>query len=547
MSDTTNPVAIPSTRHATRRRPSTPIRLAAESVTEGHPDKLADRIADAILDAHLAQDPHARVACEVLLAGNHAVLAGEITSNATVDHTAVARGAIRRSGYDRPDLGFDADSCSIDERVQIQSAEIAAAVDAGGAGDQCQVFGYACKEASFTIPAPLGLSHALCQRLDEVRRSGELEWLRPDGKAQVVIEYRDGFPHRVASVLVSCQHDPAVVPATLEAEIRDRVIAPVLAAHRFSVPEDVLVNPSGQFTLGGPAADTGLTGRKLAVDTYGGLAPHGGGAFSGKDPSKLDRSAAYMARAIARALTESNLADRALVQIAYAIGRDEPTSLFIQLDGQPLTDRVLLDIITTTYPLAPVALIDRLDLRRPIYEPLSVYGHFGRTDLDLPWERSTNLRVMANTRRHGDAKAGAARTADDRHLTEADAARAWGKALNTGDASYLLPLLDDGIRITSQQSYEDVVGYRDVTDWLIPELAASHRRGLTQAEIGETQPYAMAPMPPRPCLLVHDNGQPVHTVVFTVVNSSIRQVDHLIIPPPSTCARSGEFPGVEEA
>ncbi len=374
-----HPVAATATRSAL---------LTSESVTEGHPDKVADQISDAILDAHLARDPGARVACETLVATGRVVLAGEITSTATVDHEEVVRDTIRSIGYDRADEGFAADDVIIQDLVHPQEREIGDSVDLGGAGDQGLMFGYACDETPELMPLPIALAHRLTLHLAHARRSGELGWLRPDGKSQVTVAYRDGRPWRVEAVVVSCQHDHATSLGTVRTMIREAVIEHVIPDELQSPDLAVHVNPAGEFTHGGPATDTGLTGRKIIVDTYGGAVPHGGGAFSGKDATKVDRSAAYMARHVAKAVVAAGLAGRALVQLAYAIGVAEPVSVLVDTLGTGRGDDLrLAQAVREVFDLRPAGMIERLQLRRPVFRPTASYGHFGRSGPGFTWEQ----------------------------------------------------------------------------------------------------------------------------------------------------------------
>ena len=370
--------------------------FTSESVTEGHPDKVADQISDAILDAHLEQDPQARVACETLVAGNRVVLAGEITSSGEVDHERVVRDVVRRIGYDRDEEGFSADTLQVDSLIRPQAREITDAVDTGGAGDQGLMFGYACDETPELMPMPIMLAHRLTRRLAEVRHSGLLPWLRPDGKSQVTVEYRDSRPTRVAAVVVSCQHEQGVSLRRIVDDVRSEVIEAVIPRELRDANTRELINPSGSFVQGGPAADCGLTGRKIIIDTYGGAVPHGGGAFSGKDASKVDRSAAYMARHIARSMLAAGFANMALVQLSYAIGRVEPVSVSVfDLASGTVPRPDLRELVLENFPLTPRGIIDHLDLRRPIYLPTAAYGHFGRSEEGFTWERSQPLADRA--------------------------------------------------------------------------------------------------------------------------------------------------------
>jgi S-adenosylmethionine synthetase len=372
--------------------------FSSESVSEGHPDKLADRISDRILDAFLARDPRARVACETLIGDGFVVVAGEFRTARADDFDAVRTGAeaqvralLRETGYRGADTGIDPDGCEVQVRFNRQSADIGRGVDRAdgtlGAGDQGLMFGYACDETPECMPLPIALAHRLVRRQASVRRSGELPWLEPDAKSQVCVRYVDGRPAGVDAVVLSTQHAAEVpldaVAEAVRARIVDAVLAPALRAPGFRV----LVNPTGRFVTGGPKGDTGLTGRKIVVDTYGGAAPHGGGAFSGKDPSKVDRSAAYMARFLAKQVVARGWARRALVQIAYAIGVAEPVSFAVETFGSATDPRAdLAGALRSEFDLRPAAIVEQLDLARPIYEPIAAYGHFGRTDLTLPWE-----------------------------------------------------------------------------------------------------------------------------------------------------------------
>jgi S-adenosylmethionine synthetase len=368
--------------------------LTSESVTAGHPDKVADRISDAILDACLGQDAQARVACETLVTRDLVVIAGEVAGRFNLDPAAVARAAIADIGYDRPAEGFAASQVEVAVRLQQQSGDIALGVDAGGAGDQGLMIGFACDETPERLPLPIALAHRLARRLHAARTQGTLPWLRPDGKTQVSVRYEAGVPVGVEAVVVSAQHEEGVDLETIREALRREIIDPEIPAGLRSGDVRYHLNPTGRFVAGGPAADTGLTGRKIIVDTYGGAAPHGGGAFSGKDPSKQDRSGAYVARHIALSLVHAGLARRAQVQLAYAIGVAEPVAVAVQTDGTGrLPDRDLAVIVRRTWDLTPSGIIAKLDLRRPIYTPTSAYGHVGRPDLDLPWEQPRALSV----------------------------------------------------------------------------------------------------------------------------------------------------------
>ncbi|MBI3911766.1 MAG: methionine adenosyltransferase [Armatimonadetes bacterium] len=361
--------------------------FTSESVTEGHPDKLADQISDAVLDAILAQDPEGRVACECLVTTGLCIVAGEITTECYVEIPDITRRTIEEAGYTRAKYGFDSLTCGVLTAIQHQSPDIAMGVDTGGAGDQGMMIGYATNETPELMPMPIMFAHKLARQLALVRKTGQISYLRPDGKSQVTIQYVDGQPRRVDKVLVSAQHQPNIPQKTIYQDVVDRVILPVISEELLDARTQFLVNPTGSFAIGGPQADTGLTGRKIIVDTYGGFGRHGGGAFSGKDPTKVDRSAAYMMRYVAKNLVAAGLADRCEIQVAYAIGQRDPFSVMIETFGTgKVPEQKLVDLVVKYFDLTPRGIIKRLDLQRPIYRQTAVYGHFGRTDLGVPWE-----------------------------------------------------------------------------------------------------------------------------------------------------------------
>ena len=371
--------------------------FTSESVTEGHPDKIADQISDAILDAVLAGDPASRVACETMVTTGLAFIAGEITTNTYVEFQHLVRETIREIGYTRAKFGFDCDTCAVISSIDPQAGDIAQGVDTGGAGDQGLMFGYATDETDALMPMPILLAHQLTQRLSAVRRSGELEWLRPDGKSQVSVEYDGTTPKRIDAVVVSCQHAEAVATEDLRSEVEEKIIRATLPVELLDDRTKIFINPTGRFVSGGPQADCGLTGRKIIVDTYGGVGSHGGGAFSGKDPSKVDRSASYMGRHVAKNIVAAGLARRVEVQLAYAIGVAEPVSVMVDPFG---TEVVSPDRITSAvrevFDLTPRGIISYLDLLRPIYKKTAAFGHFGRNDPDFTWEatnRAEDLRT----------------------------------------------------------------------------------------------------------------------------------------------------------
>jgi len=369
--------------------------FTSESVTEGHPDKISDQISDAVLDAALTVDPKARVACETLVTTGLVVVAGEITTNAVIDYSRVARDTIRDIGYTRAKYGFDCDTCAVLSALDRQSPDIAMGVDTGGAGDQGLMFGFACNETPELMPLPIQLAHLLAKRLSEVRKSGELPYLRPDGKSQVTVEYRDGRPFRLEAVVISSQHSPDVTNEQLRSEIEEQVIKHTVSSELLDKDTKYHINPTGRFVTGGPQGDAGLTGRKIIVDTYGGYAPHGGGAFSGKDPTKVDRSAAYMARYVAKNIVAAGLADRCLVQLAYAIGVAQPVSVLVDTHGTGrISESALAKLVRDNFELTPGGIIEELKLRRPIYKATAAYGHFGRSGDGFTWENTDKAETL---------------------------------------------------------------------------------------------------------------------------------------------------------
>ena len=372
--------------------------FTSESVTEGHPDKIADQISDSVLDAILAQDRMGRVACETLLTTGLVVVAGEITTNCYVDVPDLVRRIIRDIGYVSSDHGFDCNTCGVITAIDKQSADIALGVDKEGAGDQGLMFGYACRETEELMPLPIMLCHRLVERLSQVRRAGTLDYLRPDGKSQVSVRYRDGQPVSVETIVVSTQHAEHVGQDQIRNDIIQHVVLPVVPPALLDPSKVVYhINPTGRFVTGGPMGDTGVTGRKIIVDTYGGSCPHGGGAFSGKDPTKVDRSGAYMARHVAKNIVAAGLATRAQVQVAYAIGVPEPVSIMVKTDGTgTIPERHLEEIVRRQFDFRPRAIIDYLDLRRPIFRKTAAFGHFGRPDPDFTWERTDRAKDLRN-------------------------------------------------------------------------------------------------------------------------------------------------------
>ena len=375
--------------------------FTSESVTEGHPDKIADHVSDAILDAILEQDPNARVACETLVTTGLAVVAGEITTTATVNYKQIIRDTIHEIGYNDASYGYDANTCSVIDAIGTQSPDISQGVDTGGAGDQGLMFGYACNETPELMPMPIQMAHNLTRKLSEVRRDGTIPYLRPDGKSQVSIEYRDGRPFRVEAVVISTQTADVDID-TIRQDVMEKVIKPVIPAELLDDNTKYHINPTGRFVVGGPMGDAGVTGRKIIVDTYGGYAPHGGGAFSGKDPTKVDRSAAYMARYIAKNVVASGLADKCTVQLAYAIGVAEPVSVFIDTHGTgTIDDERISDIVRENFTLTPKAIIETLDLRRPIYKMTARFGHFGRLHDEFSWEKTDKAETLRSSAERG--------------------------------------------------------------------------------------------------------------------------------------------------
>ncbi|HKX01877.1 MAG TPA: methionine adenosyltransferase, partial [Methylomirabilota bacterium] len=370
--------------------------FTSESVTEGHPDKIADQISDSVLDAILAQDPTGRVACETLLTTGLVVVAGEITTSCYVDIPKVARETIREVGYTRAKFGFDHETCGVITAIDEQSGDIAMGVDKQGAGDQGLMFGYACTETEELMPLPITLAHKLCLRLTQVRKSGQLPYLRPDGKSQVSVRYVDGKPVSVETVVISTQHGPETGLSKIREDMIEHVVLPTIPRHLID-PNRITyhINPTGRFVTGGPMGDTGLTGRKIIVDTYGGSCPHGGGAFSGKDPTKVDRSACYMARHVAKNVVAAGLAERAQVQVAYAIGVADPVSIMVETFGTGKVPNAKLEqMIRRHFDFTPIGIIKYLDLRRPFYRKTAAYGHFGRSEPEFTWERTNRVKDL---------------------------------------------------------------------------------------------------------------------------------------------------------
>jgi len=369
--------------------------FTSESVTEGHPDKIADQISDAILDAILAKDPMSRVACETLVTTGMAIVAGEITTKAVIDHQEVVRSTIAEIGYTRGKYGFDAETCAVLSSIHSQSPDIAMGVDTGGAGDQGLMFGFACTETEELMPLPIMLAHLLARGLSSCRRDGSLAYLRPDGKSQVTVEYDGTKPVRVDAVVVSSQHSPDVSQEKIREDVIEKIIKPTIPAGMSDKNTKIYVNPTGRFVVGGPHGDAGVTGRKIIVDTYGGYAPHGGGAFSGKDPTKVDRSACYMARYIAKNVVAAGLADRAMVQLAYAIGVADPVSLLVRTECTgTIPEAKITELVRAHFKLTPRGIGEELNLRRPIYKKTAAFGHFGRTEPEFTWERTDKAAAL---------------------------------------------------------------------------------------------------------------------------------------------------------
>ena len=385
--------------------------FTSESVTEGHPDKIADAISDSVLDEVMRQDPKGRVACETLVTTGLIVVAGEITTSAHVNYDELARETVRQIGYDNAQYGFDSNTCAVVCTVKRQSPDIAMGVDTGGAGDQGLMFGYACDETEELMPMPIQLAHRLTQRLAEVRKSSKVNFLRPDGKSQVTVEYRDGKPYRVDCVVISTQHSDTVSNEELHKAIIEHVVKPIIPARMLDAKTKFHINPTGRFVIGGPMGDAGLTGRKIIVDSYGGYSRHGGGAFSGKDPSKVDRSACYMARYIAKNIVAAGLANRAEVQLAYAIGVAEPVSVMVDTFGTgAIPEEKITELVRQNFSLTPKAIIETLDLRRPVYKPTAAYGHFGRSGAGFTWEKTDRADALRKAAGLGAAVEAVARS-----------------------------------------------------------------------------------------------------------------------------------------
>ena len=374
--------------------------FTSESVTEGHPDKMADQISDSVLDAVLKDDPKGRVACEVLITTGICVVSGEITTHTYVDVPRLVRSVIHDIGYSDANMGFDSKTCGIINSIQSQSPDIAMGVDTGGAGDQGLMFGFACDETPELMPLPIMMAHKLVRQLSEVRRDKKLDFLRPDGKSQVSVEYANGKPKRIDAVVVSTQHDDKISTEELRAQVKKHIIDPIVPSNMVDSSTKYHINPTGRFVIGGPHGDTGLTGRKIIVDTYGGMGRHGGGAFSGKDPTKVDRSACYMARYIAKNLVASGLATRCEVQLAYAIGVAEPVSVMVNTFGtSQVEEERLVELVRELFPLTPKGMIDHLKLRQPIYRKTAAFGHFGRTEPSFTWEATDQAAALRDSSR----------------------------------------------------------------------------------------------------------------------------------------------------
>ena len=369
--------------------------FTSESVTEGHPDKIADQVSDGIVDAVLAQDPTGRVACETMLTTGLVMIAGEITCTGSTDFTEVVRDAIRDVGYTRAKFGFDADTCAVLSSIHGQSPDIAMGVDPGGAGDQGLMFGYACRETESLMPLPISLAHDLCRGLSQARRNGAIDYLRPDGKSQVTVQYDGDTPVRIDTIVVSSQHGDHVGSNQIREDVLNHVVKPIIPGALLDEKTRIFVNPTGRFVMGGPHGDAGVTGRKIIVDTYGGAAPHGGGAFSGKDPTKVDRSASYIARYVAKNCVAAGLADRVQVQLAYAIGVADPVSVLVDtFDTARIDEKRISALVREHFSLTPRGIIETLDLRRPIYRQTAAFGHFGRSEPDFTWERTDKAEAL---------------------------------------------------------------------------------------------------------------------------------------------------------